>query len=95
MLEVRIEGRFAVRAPAPLGYIARLLEVLEGRGGRLSQTAVAQAMRQPVVRIGGLVSAAARVLNVDQSQIVYLDRASGTVTLERALLERQFELGKG
>jgi hypothetical protein len=74
--------------------IARLLKTLEERDGRLSQTALAQALRQPALRIGGLVSATARVLNVDQSRILHLDRATETVTLERALLERQFELGK-
>jgi hypothetical protein len=71
-----------------------LLQALDKRGGRLSQTALAQALRQPVVRMGGLVSAAARVLNVDQSRVLHLDRVSQTITLEKSLLERQFELGK-
>lgn len=72
--------------------IASLLRALDERGGRLSQTALAQALRQPVVRMGGLVSATARVLNVDQARVLQFDRASQSVTLDRALLERQFEI---
>jgi hypothetical protein len=86
----RLAGRVAPRDED----IARLLQVLDERGGRLSETALAQALCQPVLRMSGFISAAARVLNVDQSCIVHLDRVSQTVTLERALLERQFELGK-
>jgi hypothetical protein len=86
----RLAGRVAPRDED----VARLLQVLDQRGGRLSETALAQALRQPAIRMSGLVSAAARVLNVDQSRILHLDRVSHTVTLERALLERQFELGK-
>lgn len=74
--------------------IARLLRALDERGGRLSQTALAQALRQPVVRMDGIVSATARVLNVDQARVLQFDRASRSVTLDRALLERQFELRK-
>jgi hypothetical protein len=86
----QLAGRVAPRDEE----IMRLLKALDERGGRLSQTALAQALRQPVVRISGLVSAAARVLNVDQSRILHFDRASQTVTLDKSLLERQFELGK-
>jgi hypothetical protein len=86
----QLAGRVALRDED----IVRLLQALDERGGRLTQTALAQALRQPVVRMGGLVSAAARVLNVDQSRILHLDRTSQTITLVKALLERQFELGK-
>jgi hypothetical protein len=85
----QLAGRIAPRDED----IVLLLKALDQRGGRLSQTALAQALRQPVVRMSGLVSAAARVLNIDQSQILTLDRISQTITLEKALLERQFELG--
>ncbi len=88
------QKRLAGRAAPRDEDIARLLQALDERGGRLSETALAQALRQPVIRMSGLVSATARVLNVDQSRILHLDRVSQTVTLERALLERQFELGK-
>jgi hypothetical protein len=86
----QLAGRVALRDED----IVHLLQALDKRGGRLSQTALAQALRQPVVRMGGLVSAAARVLNVDQSRVLHLDRVSQTITLEKSLLERQFELGK-
>jgi hypothetical protein len=86
----RLAGRIAPNDQV----IAQLLHVLDERGGRLSHTALAQAMRQPVIRMSGLVSAAARVLNVDQARVLNFDRATETVTLDCALLELQFELGK-
>jgi hypothetical protein len=88
------QRRLAGRVAPNDQVIAQLLRALDERGGRLSQTALAQAMRQPVIRIGGLVSAAARVLNVDQARVLNFDRATETVTLDRPLLELQFELGK-
>jgi PglZ domain len=70
----------------------RLLDALDASGGRLSQTALAQSLRQPVLRMSGLVSAAARVLNVDQSPVLRLERSTNAVTLDRALLRAQFAL---
>jgi hypothetical protein len=46
----------------------------------------------PLLRVGGFVHAARRVLNVDQAAVLMLDDASGTVTLDRRLLELQFEV---
>ena len=42
------------------------------------------------VRVSGFVSAARRLLNVDQAPVLSLDEAEGTVGLNRALLETQF-----
>jgi hypothetical protein len=88
------QKRLAGRIAPTDQLIAHLLQALDERGGRLSITALAQALRQPVIRMSGLVSAATRVLNVDQTRILSLDRATETVTLDRTLLELQFELGK-
>ena len=88
------QKRLAGRIAPTDQVITHLLQALDERGGRLSLTALAQALRQPVIRMSGLVSAAARVLNVDQTRILNLDRPTETVTLDRTLLELQFELGK-
>ena len=88
------QRRLAGRAAPRDDDIRGLLRILDERGGRLSQTALAQALGLPLVRISGLVSAAARVLNVDQARILHFDRSSQTVTLDRGMLDLQFELGK-
>ena len=44
----------------------------------------------PLMRVSGFVSAARRLLNVDQAPVLTLDEAEGTVALNRALLETQF-----
>jgi hypothetical protein len=88
------QKRLAGRIAPPDETVAELLRALDERRGRLTETALAKVMHQPIIRIGGLISATARVLNVDQAPVLQLDRRSATVTLDRALLERQFELRK-
>ncbi len=70
----------------------RLLEALDGRGGKLSKGALAQRLGLPLVRVSGFVNAARRVLNVDQSPVLSLEETSGVVELNRELLELQFQL---
>jgi hypothetical protein len=45
------------------------------------------------MRIGGFLSGARRVLNVDQSAVLSVDEASGTVELNQGLLAVQFQIG--
>jgi PglZ domain len=70
----------------------RLLEALDGRGGKLSKAALAQRLGLPLVRLSGFVNAARRVLNIDQSGILSLDETNAVVELNRELLEIQFQL---
>jgi hypothetical protein len=70
----------------------RLLEALDGRGGKLSKAALAQRLGLPLVRLSGFVNAARRVLNVDQSGILLLDETNAVVEFNRELLEIQFQL---
>ena len=72
--------------------VRRVLEGLAERGGKLSQTALAQKLGVPQVRIRGVVMAVRRVLNVDQSAVLDIEEGSGMVVLNRDLLEKQFEL---
>ncbi|RJF84726.1 hypothetical protein D3877_09540 [Azospirillum cavernae] len=58
----------------------------------MSRTALAQRMGIAQVRLGSVIMAARRVLNVDQVQVLEIEEASGTVVLNRARLDTQFEL---
>jgi len=84
------QHRLAGRSAPPADQLRALLSALMLRGGRLSRTALAQALSTPLFRIGGLVNAARRVLNVDQAQILAID--GDDVVLETALLRAQFAL---
>jgi len=74
--------------------VRRLLLALAERGGRMTRAALAQRMGMPPFRLGGLVTATRRLLNVDGLQVLHVDEASETVILNRPLLEQQFE-GEG
>jgi hypothetical protein len=66
------------------------LSSVSGRSGRLSRLTLAQTLSAPVFRIGGLVNAARRVLNVDQAQVLAIDGED--VVLDETLLRLQFAL---
>jgi hypothetical protein len=69
-----------------------LLTSLSERGGKLSRTALAHRLSLPEVRIGGLLSAVRRLLNVDQASVLTVDENAGTVELNLVLLYQQFGL---
>jgi hypothetical protein len=73
--------------------VRALVAALAARGGRLSRTALAQALQQPAFRTAGLVNAARRVLNVDQAQVLTIDMTADEVVLDVRLLRVQFEIG--
>ena len=58
----------------------------------LSRAALAQRLSMPEIRLSGMLSAARRVLNVDQAAVLLLDEAAGTVELNRVLLLQQFRI---
>lgn len=89
------QKRLAARVALGDDQMRALLMALEERGGKLGSSALAQRMRLPEMRLGGALSAARRVLNVDQSPVLEWDDSSRTVSLNRSLLEQQFELAKG
>jgi hypothetical protein len=70
----------------------RLLEVMAERGGKLSRKALAQRLDLPPVRFNSFLMLARRALNVDQKPVLSIDEESGTVVLDRGLLEEQFRL---
>ncbi|NJO34483.1 MAG: hypothetical protein HC869_16485 [Rhodospirillales bacterium] len=61
----------------------------------MSQTELAQALGVPMFRVGTVVNAARRVLNLDQMPVLRLEPGAGPVTLDCELLRVQFELPRG
>lgn len=88
------QKQLAARVALSDEQMRALLLALQERGGKLGGTALAQRMRLPEMRLGGVLSAARRVLNVDQATVLEWDEGARTVALNRELLVRQFGLGK-
>jgi hypothetical protein len=86
------QRQLAARVALPDGQMRRLLVSLDERGGKLSRAALAQRLGVPELRLGGVLSAARRLLNVDQFPVLVVDETSGTVEFNRTLLDQQFGL---
>jgi len=87
----KAQHRLAGRGAPPDIQVQALLCAVAVRGGRLSRTGLAQALSLPTLRVGGLVNAARRVLNLDQAQVLAIDGED--VVLDERLLRVQFGLG--
>lgn len=84
------QKQWVARAGVTDEEIRALLEALSERGGKVSKQALAARLCMPLLRVSGFVSAARRLLNVDQAPVLTLDEAEGMVGLNRTLLETQF-----
>jgi hypothetical protein len=69
-----------------------VLSALDSRGGRMTPAAIARAVNFPPMRLRGLLAVMQRVLNIDGFAVLTRDEASDTVSLNRELLKRQFDL---
>ena len=67
------QRQLAARVAPPDDKMRLLLTCLSERGGKLSRTALAHRLSLPEVRIGGLLSAVRRLLNVDQASVLTVD----------------------
>ena len=85
----------AGRAAPAVDRIRRVLAGLDERGGTVLRQALAQKLGESELRIPGLIAALRRILNVDGYSVLSVDDASGSVVLNRQLLEVQFELSQG
>jgi hypothetical protein len=85
------QRRLAGRGAPPDEQVRRLLAAVAQRGGRITRAGLSQALDTPIFRIGGLVSATRRVVNLDQAQILKDD--GDDIVLDEALLKAQFALG--
>ncbi len=86
------QRRLAARVAPNEDVLRVMLESLAERGGKLSRTTLAQRLNLPEMRLGGLLSAARRILNVDQAAFLEVNDAAGMVELNQALLARQFDV---
>ena len=86
------QRQLAARVALPDDKMRLLLVSLSERGGKLSRAALAQRLALPEVRLGGLLSAVRRMLNVDQAPVLTVDESAGTIELNRALLQQQFRI---
>ena len=71
--------------------VRQMLLALDERG-KLTRPALAQKLGVAYVRLPGILSALRRVLNVEGFDVIQVDEASDTVSFDRALLCRQFEI---
>ena len=58
------------------------------------RAALAQKLGEPELRMPGLIAAVRRVLNVDGYPVLSVDDTSGSIVLNRQLVEVQFELDR-
>jgi hypothetical protein len=86
------QKQLAARVAPPDDKMRLLMVSLSERGGKLTRAALAQRLGLPEVRLGGLLSAVRRMLNVDQAPVLTVDESAGTVELNRALLLQQFRV---
>ena len=82
----------AARTSLPEERIRAILAALDARGGKLTGVALAERLGVPLFRLGGIVSALRRILNVDGYDVLSVDDSSETIELNRELLDTQFGL---
>jgi len=83
----------AGRVALPPEKLRGFLQALDERGGTILRGALAQKLGEPGLRMPGIIAAMRRILNVE-GYAVSVDNASGSVVLNRQLLEVQFELNR-
>lgn len=79
-------GRMAVSD----GRLRALLTYLDAQGGRAGIEQLAAQIKQPRMRMRGIIAAMERMLNVDGYPIVSVEHSNGTVLLNMDLLKKQF-----
>jgi hypothetical protein len=84
----------AGRAAPTQEKLRNFLQALDERGGTMLRAALAQKLGEPELRMPGIVAAVRRVLNVEGYSVLSVDEASGSVVLNKQLLEVQFELDR-
>ncbi len=72
--------------------IREFLRTIESHGGTVLQTALAQSLGQPLLRIRGIISIMQRILNVDGYSVLSFDSGAYTVNINLKLLRTQFKV---
>jgi hypothetical protein len=86
------QRRLAGRVAPNDRVVQTFLNVLEAHHDRMTRHGLAQALGQPDFRMRGLLAGLQRLLNVEGYQVVAVDETSGTIALNRQLLNKQFQL---
>lgn len=86
------EAKRAVRGAPNEERMTKLLTCLEARAGTVVRQALAQELGIPLLRVDGLIQNVGRILNVDGYEVITVDRASDSITLNMDLLRTQFDL---
>lgn len=86
------QRQLAARVALPDDQMRKLLDSLGERGGKLTRSALAQRLGVPELRLAGILSAARRMLNIDQTPVLTVDEASGMIEMNRMLLIQQFRV---
>jgi len=73
-------------------HVRALLSAVEALGGQATKAALSRKMALPAFRLASVLQAVRRLLNVDGYSVISVDEASETVTLNKDLLEAQFDL---
>lgn len=89
---MKTQRQQAARTALPDERIRAVLKALDERGGKLTRAALANQVNVPTLRVGGILSALRRVLNLDGYPVLSIDEASNTVELNREMLYVQFGL---
>lgn len=80
------------RLALPPERILEVLSAIDRHGGKLLIDALAQLLGLPPVRLRGILGALRTLLNVDAYSVLTIDESDMSVSLDRPLLEKQFEL---
>jgi len=83
----RMAGR---RAPSEQ-HVKAFLRALDQHRDRIPRRALAEALGRPDVHIPRVLVELQRLLNIDGYQIITVDEESGTIKLDRQLLDKQFQ----
>lgn len=89
---MKAQRKQAARTAISDERIRTVLGALDERGGKLTRTALANRLSVPAMRVGGILSALRRVLNLDGYPVLSIDEASDTVELNIEVLAVQFGL---
>jgi hypothetical protein len=86
------QRQLASRVALPEERIRVILSALDEWGGKLTRPALAKRIGVPPMRLGGIISALRRLLNVEGYPVLSVDEQSDTVSLNRRQLFTQFGL---
>lgn len=82
----------SARTPVTEEQLKKLLVFLDQKQGTGMDSAVANELKIPPIRMRGFLSAVQKLLNVDGYSVLSVHRDSGTIKLNTEILKRQFEL---